>query len=857
MYTLEEKIKLFNYIIQHENIPISRNSLFPSKDIRKVAEEISSKETFPEWKLSREQIDYLVNYFCNYDLIFNDDTPSLLKNSKECILNAAKNNIKSINGTSITKNNRNIIDDLVELAIKNNYILVGNSPQYLKRNFKVALNSAKLDPSSAGWADERYFSEEEKEKFINHLLSLDNCDACQIIDSRYMIESNKRGWRWRKDDNLAYYAKKNKDLFKYLEDKGYTFEEDIFHFNLDVLTTSNNLESFVKRVLDKYLHNFACIERQIEGIKVLQENIPSLCKIIRAGFSTPLTVSKIKTFFGKALEEEWYDNLVYEPYPNNIANKIISYLKDCGYFTSFLYIEEYLNILKKQLTHEEYKELLTAMQKFAYEYNKNETYSADDANIIFKSEKLFLEREKENYIKTRYYEIFGPILIPKKDKGKYYDLNDRRNSLKKIFSYSNGYLDNIIKDVSEKYKMDKVEEQYLRENLDCFEGFLYGKDDYNEQIPIEEDHIMYQKEKTLYKIIRWLNCGKIDINNKTISYYLNYIRERDGVYYDRWFNLDLPDKVTWEEKERIYKIYKEVLEEAYYKAFEGDYDTYFIGPFGYIPKDIPFDDEHFEVQTATCIFSFIKELLEVSTSDLKGFLDNADKYEEYLKRTSAFHFILANDNDNYFRGKNKECDCNMYEKFYISRLINNYMKKDYIKTNNVYELFGIANRLQYIDEEGYDLLGDEYFHKVVNQQYNSFGSSDSVNFKYLTIKNKSIIPFVKGSFENYKYENYTFSNGDFIKDAINRDLSPSTLLNRTNLESNDSSVIRVCDSFDNYIGTVSVTRRGNGISFGNFIYNSSDSSEVAELEDIFNLLRHIGEEIVLKTHLCKDDKTPI
>ena len=848
MNLFDDKVRLYNYIIQNEDIPISDDSLFNFELLAKLAKAISSenRKELLKWNLTSNQLDFLVNYFCSNFTKFDKDTPQLFKDNEKCILNVASKDIGFLNELSVTKSNRNIIDNLVELALNNNYIISFKSPSFFKRNFKVAFNSIKINPSSASYAAIDFMKDEERKEIIDYLLTLDKRYAYNIYDTRYLIECHKKGWITRID--IMDDAEKDKELFDYIEKKGIKIDKSIFDFNVDVIATSKNLEKIVKKAVDYYTKSHE------EEPRYLEDYIPQICKLIRMGFSEPLTIKKLKDFFGRSLEEEWELYINKEPFPKNIANKIIATLKLSDNPDEYLpLIECYLDILRTRLTHNEYKELLSSIYGFSNNYYYN-VYFKTNADIIFQSEKIFLEREKEKYINDRYYEIFGPLLIPKKDMYKYHECNERRKKFREV---ARNRLAMIRGEVCDKYGLDYNDIWNISDSISSLEKCIYDKDNYDETISLEEEHKMYLREKRLFKIIRWLNSGKIDINDKTIAPYLNYIREESGEYFDRCLNKELPNKDKWEAKEKLYKIYKEIVEEAYYASMEDTWEDISSVLDDYIPRDIPLDDDHFIINARTPMYLFISSLYDVSKSDLEEFFDNLDKYEEFFKRTGALHFILANQSKSYFKGHKKDCSCNTYMNFFISSLIKNSNYKDYSKAKDLYELYSIVNPMQFMTIESSYLLGEDCFHRVVNIKMEStFDDASNHAFMYLTEKKYSSIPFVKGTFENYKYESIAFSNGDFIKSSVEHNLSPDTMLSETSLKSPSIAVIKICDSYDNYIGMAIAERKGCGITFKNFSTAYSENEPI-ELQDIFKLITHIGYDMADKSESSKEDKHPI
>ena len=851
MSTLNDKIKLYNYIMNNKNIPLSSGDSFNIQKLAKVAHFISSsdKEKLNSWELSKEEIDLLVDDFCNSNVTVNQNTPSLFLTNPICIAHLAWSNLESFEKIKVNKEVMINIKELEKLAIRNNYILSFESPLIFKDSYAVSLNSIKLDPNSCAYIDFEVFSDEEKRNIVDYLLSLDIEHlevGDNIVDYRFLVEANKRGWLT--DDILFTFMEKCPELANYLYEIGNLGVSDLKSVPLDVLAKRDDFEEILTKMLSSY---------KSDRTNLYLENISNFASFIKASFGSNPSIESLKKFFRRYAEEHWEKYKLYNKGNYiDLFSKITSLIIPSEDFKRTMDLtSDIRNRFKKILTPDEYREFFSAIREF-YRVKTIEYYPEEASNTINKYIAICIEREKEKYIDYLYRRIFKYIVRPKKDRGLY--VKEKRNKLKvaDMYSCGNNY-DEIMNKYFTKYNLSSAEKGFIA-------GYVIASNSNSSRNYYEDfldDSVLLRKYKKailgkkLESIVNKLNNKEISIDDYNLGHYIDYIYESEGVYYAR----EADDYTEYEYKEkfesdtRLYKIAHEIMEEIYFEALAKysalqDNETL-------IDYNHPLDDEHFEVYCPLTFGNIISTLLSPHCVLNKKILDNHEKKADVLSKTGLAKII-------FYQNKNNDILINDYlsSSLYsrvtpfdlLKSLDRNIDKIDY---SNI-DLYGFITSVfcgNIIDEYAYNLLGEKHIHKVVEDNKEDYYSADSIIFPSLLYlpKEESCIPFIDGMWHGYKYKSYYLPEGEYVRDCLDLGIDP------TECSDKNVSYIRITDSLDNFIGMFEVNRYGNHLYINNIhtIFNKKIYTD--QLVRIQTLIIKVASDIMEITKKKVGDTNPI
>lgn len=139
----QEIMKIFDFIL--ENNLVSENGIFTINHL-KLYRKIINEKTDSEFILTEEQKNLLIKTFISNNVGFSSLTPEIILSDEQCIFDALDNNIYNVDFL------RDVPEDLlikiIELVLKNNYIVSKNTPKFLKNNISVLVRSIELETNS-------------------------------------------------------------------------------------------------------------------------------------------------------------------------------------------------------------------------------------------------------------------------------------------------------------------------------------------------------------------------------------------------------------------------------------------------------------------------------------------------------------------------------------------------------------------------------------------------------------------------------------------------------------------------------------------------------------------------------------
>ena len=176
----EEMMKLFDYILENKDIVIGKKGLF-SRDTLIMIRAIIKAKLPNDFQLSEKQKEIILNSFLNSNNGFDDDTPAFIIENSKCDLKAIANDINSINFINVSDEDKDLKKYIIDEALKQNFVLKRTTPFWLRTMYDIALNSIKNNNSSANFIEWDSFSEKQVHNLIdiaiknNYVISSSSC----------------------------------------------------------------------------------------------------------------------------------------------------------------------------------------------------------------------------------------------------------------------------------------------------------------------------------------------------------------------------------------------------------------------------------------------------------------------------------------------------------------------------------------------------------------------------------------------------------------------------------------------------------------------------------------------------------
>ena len=326
-----EMKKLFDFILINKNIVLSDYGLF-SRDTLILLRDIIKGKKPNDFVLSKNQENALISAFLNGNCIFDEDTPNFILTNPECINVAIERDINSAN--FIENYTSELSQKVLNIALSKKYILASNSPDFLKSNYGIALNSIRQDANSANFVNWDSMIKEDFDDLIQetinagYLLSSKSCYT--LKDNTDIVLSSIS-----KDINTLTYssstAKSHPKIFKYLIQNGYTFTTSVLkgqslYTYADYDTMKYAIEKL--KILDKDSIDFRNIFEDINPNDI-DKYIERYIELFVKALNTPPAIQNLKTVLQVCAESEW-DNYREEHLDDyaNIFGKICTELKN-------------------------------------------------------------------------------------------------------------------------------------------------------------------------------------------------------------------------------------------------------------------------------------------------------------------------------------------------------------------------------------------------------------------------------------------------------------------------------------------------------------------------------------------------
>ena len=853
--------KIFDYYLNKNTV--LDNNIF-GKDFLIMIEKIIDGNTMNNFVLSKEQKNYLISLFLNGSCGFDEKTPKIILENKYCITEALKRDINSIN---YIKTFPFSPQKLLDIALKQNYILSSNSPFLLKSDFKIALNSIRHDIKSVDFINIDSFNDNEVNTIID-----------EIIRNKYLLSSSSPNFLKSNCKVVLNSIKSDIETIKYAQ-KDTLKDPDIFRY-----LALNNYDFSNKELKEMPLSTFKYIESikysflklDMFGIYDDNENndlnyddlyIDRFCKFCFNVINTLPRISNLSyilhLYSDRAWSEYKRDNI--DNY-TNIFGKICSELKKNSDYEKAITKLHFLDLMKESLG-DDYNLLLHAMVNYHTFFHNNDLDNlALSRDEISKYSALYISKSKEKFKKDLFDNFMSDIkeffVLVEKDPIIYKKIIEKKQREKLKTLYLNGdieikkYTDSLLSQYSNDKEKDLIKcmiDNFLINGYTKISSFITEPSRFND----------YIKMKNAKKLVNRLNKNYIKYNDNDVLNYLDVIKydsinekycyigpsfnEEEIILYNDYENkINIFDKIKWQliQKSKDLKVQSKISREEIKK----------------LKDSIPFNDNFFEfdkkildsisLQDFINYFEFEYYLIDDNTindNEAYSFLN------DYITKNGVMWLWILADRCNEWILTLTDTDrYNILDSFdhmdgivRISKLLNYNMDK--------YEdVITLIELCKYSNEMDIAILGKELILKLCKyQEFTSYELDKTIKIAkdiacQMVKKDKSTVPYVSGTFNNYSYSVYDSqdesvlssgidTNACFRINGLDNDFLHYCVLNKNGV------IIKIEDPTGNFIARASGFRNGNFIYFnqlrtvydGNGKYNGDLECEKKEIIDVF------------------------
>ncbi len=798
-----------------------------------------------EFEIDDKLKEKIINAFIKRKMVINESTPEFIKSNEGCVQNSIEKDINSIE--YILNESDNIKKLVIKTAITNSYIINSNSPKYLKNNVDVIISSINRSPISANSVMWDSLKENDIERLVSILSETDytinNLSPDFLKYNKKIILNSINN-----NPNSIYFVpealRNDVDIFKALFLNNYYNKNDLY-------VLDNCLMLFKDpKMLDWFFKEEVYMHVQIEEKDNYEYFIKSILN------NNPL-IKNYYNFFELLSEIDW-NVLKKDPNNNddnyqNMFGKICGYLqKGLTYEEAINEMNFMDNIMI--ILNERFQELDNSMREYFEIFhdnnlnNKKKLLKKSKDNISYFSS-LYISKSKEIYKKQRIDEYMQLIK-------KYYKINTNNPEIKRILYFEKQRREfehllltkdesvlNLIKSIKEKNNFQISEYEYK----DMIYNYIVLNQPFENYMDIPSRYEEYNRFIKISKLVNRLNSNYIKYDGEEVKKYLKYIKfdQKTNSYYfdgDNFNELELNSFNEYNKTCTIYnKINKDIM--LYMKdiIIDEKIDDSLLSS---LENNLKFNDNNY-------IFSwdyFFKKTEYKNFRELsfdicrKGNLDNLDNddifkyiYDFTNSNNLLILYLIINNYEhkiNYGDIKyglieklNEQMDfseyLNLISNFEIiySKLINK--KIDY---SNIAEILKVSNLNIYSDNRDVALLGENLIDKLNKYRgYTSSQRAEIVNkavvlYSNMVKREKSTIPYVFGEDANYKYSTFDHLDENILLVGITMDScfrvdgNDNDFLHYCALDKN-GVVIKITDEYDNLVGRAAGFRNGNCVFF--------------------------------------------
>lgn len=815
------------------------------------------------WKaIEPENMVAIEKYIVENDLDFVIDfhTPINFRRNINICIKSAKVSPNSINYAdwNYLNNNPEGLEKIFDILIEQKYVLSDASPEFLRNNTLICLNSIKNDIYSA-----RFFS-----KTLTYWLEEDL--------EQFPVE----------EENDRIIVGKISEIRHYLMKNGYYSFEQILKFPSSLLKD--------EKVLDYYLEQMG-VSREVtdENGKLYYERVKNF---IVSSLTTPLKISDVRKIFQIVAVKKW-ENYRREnnDYYTNIFNRICDSLEKNNNFIVALNELKFLVKIDDVLDERKYA-LFNAFIEYHQIYhnthidNKLELLQMK-RDEISRNAALFISKSKEDFISEKireFDELFKQFFIIRIDnpivKKKVVEIK-QREMLRELFNKHDADLTEKIESIINKYLAynfhSSINKDKLPQILELFVSEVINKnvssvdDILLSSKPIRFDE--YEIYEKVLKLINRLNNHNISFDGQEVDKYRNLITFDGGKYVYSGAGFDDNELVQiagYKDLKYVFgKVKSEIIQIA--KSID-NFNNLTQDDIKTVIGECPFTDEYYKFDFNVFNRSFINVFSDYVNSfeDRKIILDDTN-YElvcDLVINNGLLQLAMINglgmgdsQNSSFFgvadthftEIKSFVSDKELCDVIESLPNLTELMSKGEFTLENLDRLLDLKNMLKYADSKQISMLGKDVIKKIYsNNGFTSSSQSERISVacdlaNAMLSRCESTVPYINGSVGNYMYSMYDSTDETLLTAGLDTNAcfrccgNDNDFLHYCALDKN-GFVIKLTDSEGNFIGRASGFRNGNGVYINQLrtVYDKKSSAYISEKASIISAFEKACSDIV-------------
>jgi len=884
--------KLFDYILINKAITLTDNGIF-SRDTLIILRDIIKGKRPNDFELTEIQELALKNAFLKGNCIFDENTPAFIISNEKCITAAINRDINSVD--YINDPNQELIEKILKVAPTQGYILKRTSPDYLRMDYNVALNSIKYNVNSANYIIWKDKTEEQKNSLVN-----------EIINRGYLLSTSSSRWLKTNPDivlssisidiqTLAYadrLARNDSKVVKYLINHGYDFTKE--ELLSKPLATFNDYEvmryALAKNECSKENYNYMELFKYKEGS--VEENASKYADryadLVVSAINTPPTIASFKPVLEAFAEFQWID--YRHEHVNNYANifsKICASLKNNNNYSDVFKELPFLKEMQKVLDDK-----FALLQKAMYEYHtvihkKLPISNLNDARDgIAKLSALYVAISKESYKKQLIEDSFYPgiqeFFIPRKDhpvvRKKILE-HQYKDKFEDLYHRDDLEISNFIASIIKQYSKT-IDSSIVTKMIDNFVVERYSKLD--EFIKAPSGFNNYKRYLEASKLINRLNSKYIKYTDQELNRYLDIIKFDDEqnkyIYVGPVFTNEQVNRYNdYFDKQHIFeKIKAQIILKA--KKLKIDTNIY-ADDLTDISEDLPFNDEYFEFDKQNYFETFelsniFEEFISEHIEPDSLLDDEAYKLlKSHIIKNGLFWLILIEACINIFEECAVDKDYLTWSFDYMSDVVKLAKNHNY-NLNKFEDVMALCELGAAADEQSIAILGEDIILKLCKYDGYTGGDTEEIVriakelYSKMVTRDKSTVPYVSGHTENYLYSMYDSQDETILLAGIDTDAcfrvdgNDNDFLHYCALDKN-GFVIKITDVLGNFVGRAAGFRNGNCVYINQLRTvldnggNNYSGEYEAELAEIIEAFKNACIDIVCTSQNNLDERNKI
>ena len=900
MYSIRELKEIRNFIIK--NLKYLYN-IEEVNDTLNQIEDIISGQRENDFELAYSLKEILFQAFFDSELTIGSFTPFFIRNDLRCIEVSIDRDVNSIN--YINNFNDDIKKKVIGLVSSNStgYKLSSKSPEFVIHDFEIIKTILTNDIHNANYVDWEYFSKNPEQ--FNDLLEIVyssyfilNADSPEILRNNHGVVMNSLKRAMSSIQYVGDEEKKSPEVLEFLLSNRHKFtKEELENVALCAFNKENSLYSAVDKLDDLYekerksrVLNFRLLRladafKKSKGKKNIYKFMDRYFDIFIDAFKTKPSIKSFKEIINYSAELSWkkhkYENAnLYK----NVFGKITAEIqKNDSIHESLNNLGELLTNMEKVL--EDKYEILENLLIQLYDFYHDKSTIIDINDVRNRLSRLCAlysakckELYKKNEIEKNTVELKKWFAI-RKDNEKIFEkqrLNIQRKILAKRFESYDRDLYEFLAQLSKEDQRSLTREYAKRFLVD---GCNSIDDFYNK--PKEYD--TYRRLIAALQLVKRLNLGNISYTDIELTNYRDMIfRNLNGVYVIHSTFLELFDNEEllieikeYESHKKAFDWIKERLIRNAKTIYVSDEEVKESLEEEISKKDFPFTDEYYVFDSKKFLETFKLSDLRtkcINTRNLRSvdtIFDN-DMYEElkrFVSNSGLIQFLLMNDEDYVNINTLNMLINNMHEIVKLSKTykynlddFNHYMEAVFISScadeqaiailgkENIMEL---GTSLVYTDEDPARII--EIAKELVCKR---------------ALRKEFTVPFINGQTNNYKYFMYDIMDDSYLLSGIDThscfkcDGTDNDFFHYCALDKN-GFVIKITDNEGNMVARVAGFRDGNTVlinqlrtiyDLGNNDYSNNSDSETSQIIDT---LRTACMDIILNSFKYESEEERI